>query len=180
MGLMITFKQYIVENKLPTAYDYWGVVNDQTEPFFKKSFRQFVDKNLNKAAIPYFLNYSRYTEFNRLTKHILHNSEINEGKYLPNEQAYQILQTCFYSIYKHDYKHWVNHFTYNEKNKRVASFNGTKFSATRLRNLVLKEIFEYISKDYKTFLRESDWLVIKKQQQIKDAISKKDKSGWDL
>jgi len=176
---MITFKQYIVENKLPTAYDYWGVVNDQTEPFFKKSFQQFVDENLNKAAIPYFLNYSRYTKYNSLTKHI-DDTEVKEGKYLPNEQAYQILQTCFYSVYERDYEYWVNHFTYNEKNKRAAIFNYTKFSATKLRNLVLKEIFEHISQDYKTFLRESDWLVIKKQQKVKAAISKKDKSGWEL
>jgi hypothetical protein len=83
-------------------------------------------------------------------------------------------------MYKYDYDYWVNHFTYSKNSKQIAGFNGTNFSATRLRNLVLKEIFEYISQDYKTFLKAYDWVAVKKRQEVRAAALNKDNPGIEM
>lgn len=179
MGLMITFKQFIFENGIPAIYNHWSGVGVNNKPFFKKYFEQAINKDLDKTAIPYFLNYAKHESFNYITVSIVEVDGVNskEGDYMSQNMAYKALLDTCYVVYEMEYEFNIEFFLSN---------GYKKLSAIQMRNLIVNQVWENIFQVYNEFMKDTESLQYKdfnvylKQQLVKDAISKNNTSGWEL
>jgi len=162
---MITFKQYILETHFPANLQIWSCVTKSTQPFFKKHIDELLSK-LDKQSLPLFLEFAKEYNTDDDLSHILKFLYPDNDKSFDVNGAINEITNWWYTLYELNYEFYME-----DSNIR---------DPIKLRDYAVSKIDELVMEAFDKFYKSKPFKIYKKQQDVKDAISKNDQSGWNL
>ena len=164
---MITFKQYITESRFHANLQIWSGVTKSTEPFFKKHIDKLLSK-FDKQSLPLFIEFAK-EYFKKNDDNISHNltwlvQDIDKS--FSVDEAIDAITHWWYTLYELNYEYFMEDSNIQDPIK--------------LRDYAISNIDELMMVAFNKFHNSKRFKVYKKQQQVKDIISKNNTTGWEL